>query len=729
MQKAGFRSVLFAALLTIAITFSMISARSGPLTGTSAFERSAGHRRLQAVTVTDTTNCTLTSGDDDFDAATAGSCADVDTTVATCAYVAGVYSGGDTVDTADSCTSTTVVAPAAVVAAVAVVDECYDVIGTGIDADAPVLAFIIWVAIMLWVFLGIAVVCDDHFEGSLMTICEQLELSTAVGGATFMAAGSSAPELATSLVAVFTTRDATGLGTILGSAVFNLVAIICLSGIYGAGPYYKLTNGKDVAGETDKAKALKFTSELKKINSANPGNEVSTDGLFLDKRPLARDALFYVIALAMCVFFALTSVGDGWCGGVESTGNVVVDHAACQFNNKPGFVWWEGLILSLFYGIYIHSMIRDEDLMAWMEDKSPAPVHIRLYLDEIAEKEAADEADENGDGADDVEANGLSALPVGDSTKPTGGATAAEVGGLLADPTDEPAPKLEQTAAPVSVEEVEVAHEDLENVKAYSTKKLEQRIEILEQRLAYVAEHGWESKGKWEYKAVEEEEEEGNLIVGIAQKPWEWAFAATIPTCERDDFQNWGDEPENVGEEGEEMGDAIKFSAIPELYQKQIIRKAAREGDDEPDDDDLYLKGKHKRARVELWYAQSKRYVVSFTMCIVWIGVTSWAMVALAQKMGCHLGVGSFSMGLVVLAAGTSIPDALSSVVVAKEGDGDMACANAVGSNVFNIFLGIGLPMMFSEWTWGDPFVVSDGLPVLVSTFMLIMITGVMVRD
>ena len=58
-----------------------------------------------------------------------------------------------------------------------------------------------------------------------------------------------------------------------------------------------------------------------------------------------------------------------------------------------------------------------------------------------------------------------------------------------------------------------------------------------------------------------------------------------------------------------------------------------------------------------------------------------------------------------------------------------MACANAVGSNVFNIFLGIGLPMILSEITWKEPYVVPDGLPVLVSSIMLIAITILMVRS
>lgn len=615
------------------------------------------------------------------------------------------------------------------------VDQCEDVIGGGIDDGAPVLAFAIWVALMIWVFLGIAIVCDEHFEGALEVICDQLDLSTAVGGATFMAAGSSAPELATSLVAVFTTRDATGLGTILGSAVFNLVAIICLSGIFGAGPYYKLSQGNDPDGTAEWAPGhpkTGFTNGMAKINAdrkeRNQG-EISTAGLFLDKRPLARDALFYVVALALCVIFALTPVGDGWCvddanpDGIRRTGDLVADHAACQFNDKPGFVWWEGLLLSLCYGVYIHTMIIDEDLMAWMKAKAPHPPHIELYMNQLEKLEADSDDEEEEEG--DPEA-GEAAPPAA----ATGGATQSEVQGLMKDPTSQPAPPPPAGAAetPAPGEEVvEVNVEDMKNVEKYSAKqnqqqiqKLEDRIGDLERKLEVVAEHGYDPRGKWEYKA-EEEEEDGpescmDWVVEILGKPWVIAFQVTIPSCERDDYQDWEEE-------------SVPFSEIPEMYRKQITKAAAKAGEEEPKDDDKYHKGKHKRARVDLWYAQSKRYVMSFTMCIIWIGITSWAMVSLAAKMGCHLGVGAFSMGLVVLAAGTSIPDALSSIVVAKSGDGDMACANAVGSNVFNIFLGIGLPMMLSEWTWGQPFVVNDGLPVTVSTMMLIVITIVMVRS
>merc|ERR1712100_378406 len=46
------------------------------------------------------------------------------------------------------------------------------------------------------------------------------------------------------------------------------------------------------------------------------------------------------------------------------------------------------------------------------------------------------------------------------------------------------------------------------------------------------------------------------------------------------------------------------------------------------------------------------------------------------------------------LAVGTSVPDALGSMIVARTGEADMAIANAVGSNVFDILLGLGFPWM-----------------------------------
>lgn len=66
-----------------------------------------------------------------------------------------------------------------------------------------------------WSFSGLALICDDFFVPSLEAISDKLDLSEDVAGATFMAAGSSAPELFTSVAGVGVESDV-GIGTIVG---------------------------------------------------------------------------------------------------------------------------------------------------------------------------------------------------------------------------------------------------------------------------------------------------------------------------------------------------------------------------------------------------------------------------------------------------------------------------------------------------------------------------------
>uniref|UniRef100_A0A8C1VGV7 Solute carrier family 24 member 4b n=1 Tax=Cyprinus carpio TaxID=7962 RepID=A0A8C1VGV7_CYPCA len=93
-------------------------------------------------------------------------------------------------------------------------------------------AVLLHIIAALYMFLALAIVCDDYFVMSLEKICEKLNLSEDVAGATFMAAGSSAPELFASVIGVFITHGDVGVGTIVGSAVFNILCIIGLCGIF-----------------------------------------------------------------------------------------------------------------------------------------------------------------------------------------------------------------------------------------------------------------------------------------------------------------------------------------------------------------------------------------------------------------------------------------------------------------------------------------------------------------
>lgn len=85
-------------------------------------------------------------------------------------------------------------------------------------------------------------------------------------------------------------------------------------------------------------------------------------------------------------------------------------------------------------------------------------------------------------------------------------------------------------------------------------------------------------------------------------------------------------------------------------------------------------------------------YPFTFMMSMVWISLYSYFMVWMIVIIGATLGIPDTVMGLTFVAAGVSVPDALSSIAVIKEGYGDMAVSNAVGSNVFDILICLGLP-------------------------------------
>jgi len=87
-------------------------------------------------------------------------------------------------------------------------------------------------------------------------------------------------------------------------------------------------------------------------------------------------------------------------------------------------------------------------------------------------------------------------------------------------------------------------------------------------------------------------------------------------------------------------------------------------------------------------------YPITFFMAIVWIGVFSFLMVWWATVLGDLIGISQAVMGLTFLAAGTSVPDLLTSVSVARMGFGDMAVSSSIGSNIFDILIGLPLPWL-----------------------------------
>ena len=72
----------------------------------------------------------------------------------------------------------------------------------------------------------------------------------------------------------------------------------------------------------------------------------------------------------------------------------------------------------------------------------------------------------------------------------------------------------------------------------------------------------------------------------------------------------------------------------------------------------------------------------------MWIAAFSYLMVWWATVVGNFAGIPDSVMGLTFLAAGTSVPDLITSVIVAKKGHGDMAVSSSIGSNIFDVCVG-----------------------------------------
>lgn len=99
-------------------------------------------------------------------------------------------------------------------------------------------AFVLHLFGMAYMFVALAIVCDEFFVPSLSVIISKLAISEDVAGATFMAAGGSAPELFTSIIGVFISFDDVGIGTIVGSAVFNILFVIGMCALFSRTDLY-----------------------------------------------------------------------------------------------------------------------------------------------------------------------------------------------------------------------------------------------------------------------------------------------------------------------------------------------------------------------------------------------------------------------------------------------------------------------------------------------------------
>ncbi|XP_071861669.1 sodium/potassium/calcium exchanger 4 isoform X2 [Bombus fervidus] len=89
-------------------------------------------------------------------------------------------------------------------------------------------------------------------------------------------------------------------------------------------------------------------------------------------------------------------------------------------------------------------------------------------------------------------------------------------------------------------------------------------------------------------------------------------------------------------------------------------------------------------------------YPLTFIMCVIWIGISSYLVSWMTTVVGDTINIPDSIMGLTFLAAGGNMPELASIVILARQGDGNMAMSNTLGANILDILLCLGLPWTIS---------------------------------
>jgi cation:H+ antiporter len=120
------------------------------------------------------------------------------------------------------------------------------------------------------------------------------------------------------------------------------------------------------------------------------------------------------------------------------------------------------------------------------------------------------------------------------------------------------------------------------------------------------------------------------------------------------------------------------------IYTFKMVRKNEKiKGEDEEEDEVIEKKPLDKK---EVW--KNVLWMAVGLACLIY---GSNLFVDAASYVAYRFGMRPSVVGLTIVAGGTSLPELATSIVAARKGQAGLAIGNAIGSNVFNILLILGL--------------------------------------
>jgi cation:H+ antiporter len=131
------------------------------------------------------------------------------------------------------------------------------------------------------------------------------------------------------------------------------------------------------------------------------------------------------------------------------------------------------------------------------------------------------------------------------------------------------------------------------------------------------------------------------------------------------------------------------------------------------------IKGKFV-PKEEFKYVSTRKAIFYTCIGVAGIAVSADIMIKSTVYITNDLGLSQSLFSLIIIAIATSIPDLFVSVQASRKGMGSLAVSNAVGSNIFDILAGIGLPFSFVAVTHIQGNIGLSALYLLISVFVFL---------
>eukprot|EP00929_Paragymnodinium_shiwhaense_P039484 TRINITY_DN2071_c0_g1_i3.p1 TRINITY_DN2071_c0_g1~~TRINITY_DN2071_c0_g1_i3.p1 ORF type:complete len:562 (+),score=174.78 TRINITY_DN2071_c0_g1_i3:61-1746(+) len=123
------------------------------------------------------------------------------------------------------------------------------------------------------------------------------------------------------------------------------------------------------------------------------------------------------------------------------------------------------------------------------------------------------------------------------------------------------------------------------------------------------------------------------------------------------------------------------------------------------------------------------RWPMCFVGAMTWLAVFSYGMLEIAEQIHCNINaIPNAFLGITVCAIGTSFPNAVASIIMAQQNKPAAAIANALGSNVQNVFLAMALPWVIYCLQQGVTTIpqnvagINEGVAWMMGTLILVLI-------